>query len=55
MQKKKYVSPAVVIHRVEMEESIAETVMYTQVNGWLDDETIGDETSEGGDLYVAWY
>jgi hypothetical protein len=50
-----YVPPIVTLHHVRIEESIADTVMYAQVNSWSKDEVVGNDADEGGDICVAWY
>jgi hypothetical protein len=61
MKKKNYVPPGIEIHRVIMETSIADTVMYFKgISPWTEGGTIGDGANdnlgnaEGGDIYVTW-
>jgi hypothetical protein len=53
-----YVPPGLAIHRVILEATIADTTMsvqtFGQIEGWQDDVVIGNDTGEGGDVFVPW-
>ncbi|MDR2805214.1 MAG: hypothetical protein LBB85_06150 [Dysgonamonadaceae bacterium] len=57
-EQKAYVTPGVDIRRVIMESNIADTpvsmVSIGQFNSWGEDEVIGDDSWENGDIYMPW-
>ncbi|MDR0541593.1 MAG: hypothetical protein LBH19_05200 [Dysgonamonadaceae bacterium] len=52
--KKFYAPPSVERYGVALEAGIAGNVVSIQTREWVPDETIGDDSSEGGDIYLPW-